>query len=112
MVQDILGPASPGAQGGAAPAGGADDEAATALQGRIEMQRRRVTKDGRVKLKLTLLGAVVDKCGICLSQFKDRDEAMLGPKCQHAYHDRCLRRWLAMNRTCPICREALSLGEE
>ncbi|THH31052.1 hypothetical protein EUX98_g3135 [Antrodiella citrinella] len=32
--------------------------------GRVEMQRRRVLRDGRVKLKLALLGTVVDRCGI------------------------------------------------
>lgn len=38
--------------------------------GLIEIQRRRVMKDGRVKLKLSLMGVGVDKCGICLTQFK------------------------------------------
>ena len=54
------------------------------LIGRIEVERRRVTKDGRVKLKLTLLGIVVDKCGICLSQFKNEELAALAPVCQHS----------------------------
>ncbi|TFY53377.1 hypothetical protein EVJ58_g9483 [Rhodofomes roseus] len=54
------------------------------LVGRIEVERRRITKDGRVKLKLTLLGVVVDKCGICLSQFKDEELAALAPMCQHS----------------------------
>lgn len=51
--------------------------------GTIEVERRRVTKDGRIKLKLALLGVRVDKCGICLSQFKERESAALGPTCQH-----------------------------
>ncbi len=38
--------------------------------GLVEIQRRRVMKDGRVKLKLSLMGVSVDKCGICLTQFK------------------------------------------
>jgi hypothetical protein len=50
--------------------------------GRIEVLRRRVTKDGRKKLKLALLGVVVDKCGICLSQFREEVGASLLP-CQH-----------------------------
>ncbi|KAH9837532.1 uncharacterized protein C8Q71DRAFT_547453 [Rhodofomes roseus] len=79
------------------------------LVGRIEVERRRITKDGRVKLKLTLLGVVVDKCGICLSQFKDEELAALAPMCQHSFHEKCLRRWLAMKHTCPICRVTLSL---
>ena len=50
--------------------------------GRIEVLRRRITKDGRKKLKLALLGIVVEKCGICLSQFREGAEAFLLP-CQH-----------------------------
>lgn len=56
----------------------------SALAGRIEIERRRVLKDGRVKLKLSLLGAAVDKCGICLSQFKEGELAVLGVGCRHA----------------------------
>lgn len=52
--------------------------------GRVQLQRRRAMKDGRVKLKLTLMGVAVDKCGICLSQFKDADVACLGTHCEHA----------------------------
>lgn len=51
--------------------------------GQVEIERRRVTKDGRTKLKLMLLGVRVDKCGICLSQFKEGERAALGPTCQH-----------------------------
>lgn len=57
---------------------------AAPLVGRIELDRRRVLKDGRAKLKLSLLGVVVEKCGICLSQFKDGEVAALGPDCQHS----------------------------
>lgn len=81
-MSEFVGPARP------------DNNAATGLHqrppgnpsflGRIEIERRRVTKDGRVKLKLLLLGVVVDRCGICLSQFKERELAGLGPSCQHA----------------------------
>lgn len=57
----------------------------TPFVGRVEVQRRRVTKNGRVKLKLTLLGIGVDNCGVCLSQFRDADWGALGPRCQHSY---------------------------
>lgn len=72
--------------------------------GRVRLERRRVMKDGRVKLKLTLLGEPVDKCGICLSQFKDAEVACLGTHCQHAFHEYCLKRWLVRSRSCPLCR--------
>lgn len=51
--------------------------------GRVELKRRRVTKDGHVRLKLTLMDVVVDKCGICLSQFKEAEVACHGSHCRH-----------------------------
>jgi hypothetical protein len=54
------------------------------LVGRVELERRRVTDDGRVKLKLSLLGVNVQKCAICMSQFKSGDYGILGGKCRHA----------------------------
>ena len=53
--------------------------------GRVELKRRRVTKDGRVRLKLTLMDIVVDKCGICLSKFKEAEVACHGTTCRHTY---------------------------
>ncbi|CAE6456662.1 unnamed protein product [Rhizoctonia solani] len=61
-VGEVLGPAHP-------PAPRPDFDLNVGL---IEIQRRRVMKDGRVKLKLSLMGVGVDKCGICLTQFKVR----------------------------------------
>lgn len=51
--------------------------------GRVELKRRRVTDDGRVKLKLTLMNVVVNKCGICMSQFKEAEIACHGGHCAH-----------------------------
>lgn len=46
-----------------------------------------------------------DACPICL------DGIPLGPvsltKCQHCFHAACLKEWLTMNDSCPICREQL-----
>ncbi|KAI0806236.1 hypothetical protein BC629DRAFT_1486424 [Irpex lacteus] len=72
--------------------------------GRVKLERRRVMKDGRVKLKLTLMEVVVDKCSICLSQFKEAEVACLGTMCPHAFHEYCLKRWIATRRSCPLCR--------
>ncbi|KAG9309987.1 hypothetical protein JVU11DRAFT_10021 [Chiua virens] len=54
------------------------------LVGNVELVRRRVTKDGRVKLKMSLLGVAVEKCAICMTQFKADDAGILGATCQHA----------------------------
>ncbi len=51
--------------------------------GTVEVKRRRVLKDGRVKLKLSLLGVPVDRCGACLSQFRKEERAALTPVCKH-----------------------------
>jgi len=72
--------------------------------GRIQMVRRRVTRSGRVKLKLVLLGATVDRCVMCKMQFRDNESAALGTRCEHAFHERCAGSWLSCgNRTCPEC---------
>ena len=49
----------------------------------VEVERRRKTKDGRTKLKLSLMGIVVDRCGVCLSQFKKQELGVLLP-CHHS----------------------------
>ncbi|THU79965.1 hypothetical protein K435DRAFT_565961, partial [Dendrothele bispora CBS 962.96] len=60
------------------------------LLGRVAVERRRKTKDGRVKIKLSLLDSGVDKCGICLSQFKEGNSGAVSPACKHAFHEKCL----------------------
>lgn len=53
--------------------------------GKVELRRRRMTRDGRTKLKLSLLGISVERCGICFSQFKEDQIAALLPNCTHSY---------------------------
>ncbi|EJF58147.1 hypothetical protein BD309DRAFT_854974 [Dichomitus squalens] len=79
--------------------------------GKVEVTRRRVLKDGRVKLKLSLLGVSVDRCGICMSQFRRDEHAALTPACKHSFHEACLQKWLRESRMCPICRMPLSMDE-
>jgi len=52
--------------------------------GQVQVVRRRVTRSGRVKLKLVLLGTTVDRCVVCKIQFRDNDSAALSMRCQHA----------------------------
>ncbi|KAH9970181.1 hypothetical protein BGW80DRAFT_1332137 [Lactifluus volemus] len=79
-------------------------DAKGAQVGHIEVVRRRVTRSGRVKLKMVLHGATVDRCVICRTQFKDGESAALGTRCQHAFHERCAGSWLSRgNCTCPMC---------
>ena len=78
-LQEILGPATRQIpeHGGASPE-------KVPFTGKIEVTRRRVLKDGRVKLKLSLLGVAVDKCGVCMSQFRRDERAALTPVCKHS----------------------------
>ncbi|TCD67324.1 hypothetical protein EIP91_000245 [Steccherinum ochraceum] len=77
LLSEFAGPAHP-----PDPPSQPNDLETAPFLGRVEMQRRRILRDGRVKLKLTLLGTVVDRCGICLSQFKDKEVAALCVSCQ------------------------------
>lgn len=75
--------------------------------GLVSLVRKRITKAGKVKIKLSLLDGTVDKCGICLRQFKEHDMGARSVICRHAFHEGCLRRWFTHSRTCPLCRRDL-----
>ncbi|CAE6431619.1 unnamed protein product [Rhizoctonia solani] len=98
-VGEVLGPAHP-------PAPRPDFDLNVGL---IEIQRRRVMKDGRVKLKLSLMGVGVDKCGICLTQFKNNENAVLLP-CLHSFHTNCIMSWFVRQDVpaCPHCRAPIT----
>ncbi|CAG8438781.1 8728_t:CDS:2 [Ambispora leptoticha] len=42
-------------------------------------------------------------CPVCKDDFKEGEEATALP-CNHSFHDECIRPWLKMNGTCPVCR--------
>lgn len=42
-------------------------------------------------------------CVICLSRFELKSKIRPLP-CNHAFHAKCVDKWLRANRTCPICR--------
>ncbi|XP_022851833.1 E3 ubiquitin-protein ligase ATL6-like [Olea europaea var. sylvestris] len=50
------------------------------------------------------------ECSICLSEYENRE--LLGhlPVCNHIFHFDCIKIWLEINRTCPLCRR--SNGDE
>lgn len=94
--------------GTAGPHGRSDDSANVPLVGPVEVERRRKLKDGRVKLKLRVMGVSVEKCGICFMQFKEKEMGALTPKCRHSYHEKCLKTLLQRNPACPSCRAPLN----
>lgn len=74
----------------------------------ISVDSRRVTGQGKVKLKLSLLGVRVTKCPICLGQFKKDEKAVLLPECGHVSHEECARKWFREDYRCFVCRVPLS----
>jgi len=42
-------------------------------------------------------------CPICLDIFVS-DDAITATTCSHTFHTHCLRAWLGLRRTCPLCR--------
>ncbi|WVQ85829.1 hypothetical protein IAT38_007997 [Cryptococcus sp. DSM 104549] len=85
---------------------------ATLLPGLITVDSRRTTPQGKVKLKLSLLGVRVSKCPICLSQFKGGEKGVMTPDCGHAAHQGCALRWFREDGRCFVCREVLKEGDD
>eukprot|EP00930_Biecheleria_cincta_P005919 TRINITY_DN106880_c0_g1_i1.p1 TRINITY_DN106880_c0_g1~~TRINITY_DN106880_c0_g1_i1.p1 ORF type:complete len:359 (+),score=57.70 TRINITY_DN106880_c0_g1_i1:28-1077(+) len=49
------------------------------------------------------------ECSICLDGFSSNME-IRRTACGHAFHSTCLKGWLNVNHTCPLCREDLAAG--
>ncbi|PWN23454.1 hypothetical protein BCV69DRAFT_310909 [Microstroma glucosiphilum] len=112
LLQDFLGPALPSSLSPA--------ELSSIPLGIVEVEKRRVTKEGKTKTKLACLGVRVDRCGICLGQFKEGQGAYVLGGCLHVFHGRaeaeggpasvglpspdCAREWFRRSRVCPMCR--------
>ncbi|XP_026076206.1 RING finger protein 122-like isoform X2 [Carassius auratus] len=55
----------------------------------------------------TWLHAHVLTCAVCLEDFRTKDELGVLP-CQHAFHKRCLVKWLEVRCSCPMCNNPIS----
>uniref|UniRef100_A0A3Q3EIX3 RING finger protein 122 n=1 Tax=Labrus bergylta TaxID=56723 RepID=A0A3Q3EIX3_9LABR len=53
--------------------------------------------------KLSLLGQM---CAVCLEEFRSRDELGVCP-CSHAFHKKCLLKWLEIRSVCPMCNKPI-----
>jgi len=45
-----------------------------------------------------------NSCSICLEDYKEGQEIITLPKCDHIFHKPCVTKWLDINKICPICR--------
>lgn len=50
------------------------------------------------------------ECAICMEDFRLNEEAKKLP-CKHCFHDQCIKEWLKLHGTCPVCRKNLN-GED
>ncbi|GLT89756.1 hypothetical protein SLE2022_077280 [Rubroshorea leprosula] len=45
-----------------------------------------------------------ETCVICLEEYQDMDRVGAVKTCGHDYHVTCIKKWLSMKNTCPICK--------
>ncbi|ENN75738.1 E3 ubiquitin-protein ligase Iruka isoform X1 [Dendroctonus ponderosae] len=51
------------------------------------------------------------QCSVCWEHFTVKEQVRQLP-CLHIYHEGCIRPWLELHGTCPICRQNLTDGED
>lgn len=49
-----------------------------------------------------------DQCLVCHDSFEVGSECMSMP-CDHTFHSTCLKSWLEMHSTCPVCRREIEV---
>lgn len=50
------------------------------------------------------------QCSVCWEDFLLKEDVRQLP-CTHIYHDPCIRPWLELHGTCPICRQNLGSSD-
>uniref|UniRef100_A0A803TWV5 Ring finger protein 122 n=1 Tax=Anolis carolinensis TaxID=28377 RepID=A0A803TWV5_ANOCA len=50
---------------------------------------------------------IFQTCAVCLEDFKVKDELGVLP-CQHAFHRKCLVKWLEVRCVCPMCNKPIA----
>jgi len=52
----------------------------------------------------------IKDCAVCQEDYKN-GEILLSMPCEHIFHKDCVKKWLSMHNSCPVCRKALETGE-
>ena len=105
LISDFLGPAREQTQR-------TTEELERISVGRVELEHRRVTTSGQVRVRLSVAGMRVDRCGICLEQFREGQLACILPcfhmcvlfMTDHSFHNHCTIELLRHAQQCPVCR--------
>ncbi|XP_064419008.1 RING finger protein 122 isoform X2 [Latimeria chalumnae] len=50
--------------------------------------------------------SLIGVCAVCLEEFKVKDELGICP-CAHAFHRKCLVKWLEIRSVCPMCNKTI-----
>ena len=46
---------------------------------------------------------LLNECPICLDKYENNDKICI-LKCDHVFHEKCIKEWLKNNESCPNCR--------
>ncbi|XP_040293087.1 RING finger protein 122-like [Bufo bufo] len=73
-----------------------------------EQYRRRGYKKVVLKNKSKKTNLIGQVCAVCLEEFREKEELGLCP-CTHAFHTKCLMKWLEVRNSCPMCNKTISM---
>jgi len=51
------------------------------------------------------------ECAVCKVEYEEGEECIVMP-CEHIFHGECIKTWLKMHNTCPICRWELPTDDK
>ncbi|XP_077113201.1 RING finger protein 122-like [Ranitomeya variabilis] len=74
-----------------------------------DQYRRRGYKKVVLKKKSKKTSLIGQMCAVCLDEFKLEEEVGVCP-CTHAFHTKCLTKWLEVRNSCPMCNKTISVA--
>tara|TARA_B110000858_G_scaffold185970_1_gene228650 strand:- start:4 stop:564 length:561 start_codon:yes stop_codon:yes gene_type:complete len=52
----------------------------------------------------------IEECSICLEKLEKNNSVVI-LECSHKFHDKCIKNWMKIKKTCPICRKKIKIKE-